>query len=254
MADNTTLPAFLATTAAQFERFAESATHDQAAAAFRACAKILRTYPGAEAVERKFDEIAAATSHLIEHTAQQPGDCSLARDLRALLAQAISGTTQAMLIQEDRAFKRDLAEGDVAGWAAIGAQGAEAQADAEPDEYAETTRCGWTVQPSGLHGGQLVRISDDDGVSFYLDAAMYEGLDDGAFEAVCAAKRKAALLGLPTDRPVPAFDVEPDQDGAVEDAMAAFRKLKTAQAQRAGGGGAVEFSFEADDEPEDAKP
>lgn len=43
----TDLPAFLLARASEFERFAVAAAHEQAAAAFRACAKILRTYPEA---------------------------------------------------------------------------------------------------------------------------------------------------------------------------------------------------------------
>lgn len=51
------LPAFLAARASEFDRFADAATHEQAAAAFRACAKILRTYP--EACGEDVNELAS---------------------------------------------------------------------------------------------------------------------------------------------------------------------------------------------------
>lgn len=54
-------------------------------------------------------------------------------------------------------------------------------------------RCGWNVSQStrvGDWGRALVRISSDEGLSFYLPQELYEDLDDEAFLALCKAKRE----------------------------------------------------------------
>lgn len=191
-------------------------------------------------------------AHLAEHCDVQPGDCSLARDLRGLLAAAVGALGEALELAgtplgadalppaptfhhephpELPGVVTPVLDQEIRMDPATGAADWDDPSDAEQEqEPAETERCGWLVQRSGLHGGQLVRVTGDD-VWFYLDAAMYDALDDEAFATIAQAKAKAALLGVPSGAPLPAFDVEPDQEGAAEAALAAFRELKQAQAR-----------------------
>lgn len=110
----------------------------------------------------------------------------------------------------------------------------------------ETLRCGYHIRRGGgMHGPGLVRVRDSE-TTFYLDAALFDRIDDDTFMALAAAGGKMEALPTASGSQARPLDAEAG-DEATADAWAAFNAL---QRRMQGGGDAapsgVAFAFEAE--------
>lgn len=107
-----------------------------------------------------------------------------------------------------------------------------------------TLRCGYHIHRSNsaLHGDNLVHVSDSE-TAFYLDADLFDQLDDDTFMALAAAGGKMEALSAPAGPPIP-MDAEPGEQATAQ-AWEAYRKLH-GRLQGEDGTPAVAFAFETE--------
>lgn len=109
------------------------------------------------------------------------------------------------------------------------------------DDGPETLRCGYHIRRGGLHGDGLVRVRDSE-TTFYLEAALFDSIDDETFMALAAVGGKTEALTTAAAAP-------PDTEAgaaATAEAWAAFNALqRRMQGAPVAEDGAV-FAFEAE--------